>query len=633
MDRAKIINEYSKSEFMDFLENDNSGLILTLFNDEGINIIKNSNLKEERISYILNYSSYKNELFLNISFLDMFLNSDISYYYASLNSLNYKAYNNILKRSVELNKSPNIIAQLFSYFNIIYKLNIISDWPYSNEVLYYILKIDAPSVVQKIISTYNIDLLSHDIDLRSFFNKAKEANLSARSKRNNGELNAVEIEVPPHMITNDMANELWKKYDIFGIRAIINDASYSADFFLVNNSIKSKEEQLINNYNNLGMLSPFKEMYELFRELKIEEDKLKQGLDDSKYYEKRSKFIRTINGFDFIDFKKINTMYENNGIEEVYEYFKRLSENSLSNYIIDYLFEENYHNIIIDIRELLNFYYRGNIAIPKERVEIYDKISNIDLLTVEEKQELFNYLKKFNMIELFYDDMRMARYIVGEAIKEYSLSSETIKQYKDEKLSKQYGVDVYYMNDDFFFGIVKSGRHMTDSLPAGHSFSLIGYGGIVTFRDPKESNTFLYDSDDMNPEQLVHAFPFDSFTYYHPFEHSTNSTRRVNTLLMPDELVNVSYFYNELLMLEKGTNEVGIESSIPEIKRIALYCLDEIRSQDVEVAKQNNVGIVLVNSRKYQQNNSKYANLFKQDRYDYNYFDGFYDKDKFEARR
>ena len=38
MDREKIINEYSKKEFMDFLSLDRNGLILTLFNDEGINI-------------------------------------------------------------------------------------------------------------------------------------------------------------------------------------------------------------------------------------------------------------------------------------------------------------------------------------------------------------------------------------------------------------------------------------------------------------------------------------------------------------------------------------------------------------------------------------------------------------------
>ena len=52
----------------------------------------------------------------------------------------------------------------------------------------------------------------------------------------------------------------------------------------------------------------------------------------------------------------------------------------------------------------------------------------------------------FNIIETFYDDMALARYIVAEAIKEYSLSSSTVTQYKDEKLSQKYGVDVYKLN-------------------------------------------------------------------------------------------------------------------------------------------------------------------------------------------
>ena len=60
---------------------------------------------------------------------------------------------------------------------------------------------------------------------------------------------------------------------------------------------------------------------------------------------------------------------------------------------------------------------------PKERIELYDKISNIDWLLPEEKLELHSILKNYNMIELFYEDMAMARRIVAESIKEYSLSS------------------------------------------------------------------------------------------------------------------------------------------------------------------------------------------------------------------
>lgn len=183
MDRNKIINEYSKSEFMNFLESDNEGLILTLFDEEGTTILKRSKLKEERINYILNYSKYRNKLLLNINFLDVILNSDISYYYASFNNLSHEVYNEILKRSVELNKDNDFISNLFSYFNVEYKLDVLNNWPYSYELLYYILRKDEAIVIQKIISTYNIDLLNDDIDLRSFFYKAKEANLIAKAKK------------------------------------------------------------------------------------------------------------------------------------------------------------------------------------------------------------------------------------------------------------------------------------------------------------------------------------------------------------------------------------------------------------------------------------------------------------------
>ena len=633
MDRKKIINEYSKSEFMNFLEQDNEGLVLNLFNDEGISILKKSKLREDRINYILTFSLYKNELFLNSSFLDVVLATDISYYYATLYSLRDDVCDKMLKRCIELDKDTFMFAKLFSYFDIKYKLKVLDNWPYSTDSLYELLKIDDPQVVQKIISTYNIDLLSHGINLISFFDMAKSANLQARAKRYYGEDDICEIQIPSYMITKDMANKLWENYDIFQIRAVINNAEYCTDFSLVNSVIKKKEEWLINNYNKLGMLSPFKEMYELYRTLKEEEEKVISGIDNDAYYIRRMEFLRLIRGYNFVDYNALNAMYCDHGIEKIYEYFKKLSENSLSNYIIDYLFEENYHNIIIDVRELLGFYYRGNIALPKVRVEIYQRISEIDLLTVEEKLELFNELKKFNMIEIFYDDMAMARYIVGEAIKDYSLTSETIKEYRDLELSKKYGVDVYNMKDNYFFGIVKSGRQKSNRLPQGHSYSLIGNNCLATFGYPEDSTTFLYDADDVNPNQIIHVFPFDSFTKYNPFEYSEKPTTRVNTLFMPDELTKASQAYNEILLLERGDREVGIEDSIPKLRKIALYCLNEIKEKDVEVAKENDVGIILIDSKRCRLDDEYKSNIFQHDLYGYDYFNNMYDREKFESKR
>lgn len=641
MDREKIINKYSKSEFMNFLEQDNEGLVLNLFNDEGISILKKSKLREDRINYILTFSLYKNELFLNSSFLDIVLDTDISYYYATLCNLEDDVCDKMLKRCIELDKSSVMFAKLFSYFDMKYKLKVLDNWPYSTESLYELLKMDEPQVVQKIISTYNIDLLSHDINLISFFNSVKNANLKARAKRYYGEDDICEIQIPSYMITKDMANKLWENYDIFRIRAIINDAEYSTDFSLVNNIIKKKEKWLIDNYNNLGMLSPFKEIYELYMNLKEEEEKVISGVDDVPYYKKRMEFLRfarryiPVDSFadSFADYNVLNIMYHDHGIEKIYEYFRKLSENSLSNYIIDYLFEENYHNIIIDVRELLGFYYRGNIALPKVRVEIYQRISEIDLLTVEEKLELFNELKQLNMIEIFYDDMAMARYIVGEAIKDYSLTSETIKEYRDLELSKKYGVDVYNMKDNYFFGIVKSGGQKPNHLPQGHSYSLIGNNCLTTFDYPEDSTTFLYDADDVNPNQIIHVFPFDSFTKYNPFEYSQKPTTRVNTLFMPDELIKTSQAYNEILLLERGDREVGIEDSIPKLRKIALYCLNEIKEKDVEVAKENDVGIILIDSKRCRLDDEYKTNIFQHDLYGYDYFNDIHDREKFESTR
>ena len=86
----------NKNEFMNFLENDHNGLILQILDEEGIDYLKEYEYTEDRICYILYYSKYVNELFQNNIFLDLFLNTDISRYYASLKNLNNDTYDLII---------------------------------------------------------------------------------------------------------------------------------------------------------------------------------------------------------------------------------------------------------------------------------------------------------------------------------------------------------------------------------------------------------------------------------------------------------------------------------------------------------------------------------------------------------
>ena len=69
--------------------------------------------------------------------------------------------------------------------------------------------------------------------------------------------------------------------------------------------------------------------------------------------------------------------------------------------------------------------------------------------------------------------------------------------------------------------------------------------------------------------------------------------------MMPDELLYNKRTYNEVLILEQGSMQTDIDSRIPKLKKIALYCVDQITAKDVETAKIHNIGIMLINSKKY----------------------------------
>ena len=117
------------------------------------------------------------------------------------------------------------------------------------------------------------------------------------------------------------------------------------------------------------------------------------------------------------------------------------------------------------------------------------------------------------------------------------------------------------------------------------------------------------------------------------FEKLQNKSRE--TGIDSDELLNETNAYNELLFLERGSKSCDMDKSIPLLKKIALYCLDEIREQDIEQARSNNVGIILVNSKNYKHKKEYVSNPYRHgiNVYNYNYFNGYYEKDKYESMR
>ena len=347
MNRNEIINVYNKSEFLKFLEADNNGKILELLNAEGLSILEKSQFKENRIAYILTYSKYKNELFQNSDFLDLFFKTDLNYYYASLGDLQPKTYESIIDKYLKLKPDPGDFAKFFSYFNKDYKLKKIDNWPYDIDVLYEMINKDESEIIDRILEKNNIDMSDKRINIENLILTAKESVLKAQKYRNNTNKIIPEISIPVHMINKGLAKRLLEAYDIFKIRKIINDLQWCTNPEEVNNYIKNKEDNIINNYREFTLNSPYQEIFELLQKMK--EASLKK---EDNYYTFKSEYTRLINNCNikYID-TKIEEKYKKNNMYEVYNYLKELSDREISNYIIDYNFEENYHNIMIDIRE------------------------------------------------------------------------------------------------------------------------------------------------------------------------------------------------------------------------------------------------------------------------------------------
>lgn len=637
MQYESILIDYTKNQFMNFVMLDRDGAILKLLDSNGLEVLKKCPNIEERINYILVYSNYANDLFKNKEFISLFLKTDISSYYANLRNLNEEAYENILEVALENNLDVSQTAKLFSYFNPKYKLEKVSNWPYSKEMLYEVIKHDEAPIISEIFAKYDIDLLSYNINLERLFDKAKESFLKAQSKRNSTGEKINYIQIKSTILTDEVADYLWEKYNIFKLREILNNAAYATDITYLNNKIKQKELNELANFKEGSILPKYFKVFnsfKLFKELgkKLEEDY--NLIDDDFYNYRRSYFdaLRELKDDKLRD--EIETIYKHGGIEAVYNHLNHLSNNYISNLIIDYHFEENYHNIMLDVNELLRFYFDGHTSIDIDRVYLYENILRIDELSFEEKMELHNELKHFNMMEIFYDDMRLARDLVASTIKEYSLTSESIKKYKDPVLSKEYGVDVYKMDGEPFFGIVKSGIHAKDNLPTGHSYSVVGDSGLAVYGDVAASTTYLYDAEDLNPEQIVHVYPYDSFTLFHPFEYSKDATFKVNTLVTPEELVATSSSYNEVLILEQGEKETEIDEKIHTLEKIALYCFDEIRKQDIEAALENQTGIILIETAKYEKENDRKKTYHQSiDSWNYDYFQSYKEEEFEEERR
>lgn len=394
--------------------------------------------------------------------------------------------------------------------------------------------------------------------------------------------------------------------DVKTYRFLVNDLEKSNDVEKLEKAREKYYENQINSFNKKsGMFKVYETLYEKLASMEeINPFSLMQTA--------REIFKDASDDEIFNLLNQINKVNIESGLNGIKEFLKEKSNIMLGNMIIDCHFKDYYLNVLKDVKQLCNFDVLGGNVLSNDKIEIYKKIIEINNLSYEEKLELNTKLGKKNYVEEFYNDVRNSRNKMYSLIREEILNEDKISKYLDKEETDKFGVNIYRLEGEPFFALVKSfSINKAFELSSGDihsykdsgSFSIDASNKLRTFHDPKDNYNLIFNN--FNIDQVVHMFPVDSFSGYTRGEKATD---RVIELLTPKEFTGRSKDYNEVIIAQKNVSKPNdMDDRLPLPKPFAIYCYDEIGPNDIESAKNLGIGIVVVNTKKYniETNNSQ----------------------------
>lgn len=587
--KEKLINPENKYELIWLTQEMPDEAALILFDDTGINILsKSRDLPAKLNGIITSCKKYVNKLLLKKEFCKLIIDQyqNLSYYLTSLEKEGAIAlakyvqenHNDLLINTIvrlSINVQKDVIASLELPHSTKKKLVIAA----SRSAAEYLLNEDSGFIH---LEDYKYD------ELLKLFSK--------------------NCTIPSHHLSEkEFIEKITTIESIKDYRFLINNLSKSNDTSEITKARKKYYNQEILNYNvENNMLERY---YQLYQELpQIVESNI---VDYEKVEEILNKYFNFYGSGDneWYIRRKLNEYIRSKDKETLKEFLVSESNLQLSNMIIDYHFEDIPFNFFLDIKQLLSFHQKENQILNNEELEIYNKLINIDKLTYEEKIQLHNRLKQEDFISKNYDIFRTAKDKSASLIKEKILTKESVQKYYDKSLSSTYGVPIYVLEGQEFYAFVKSlyrktfilTKEQMTSTTEGGSYSLDGSAKLNTYKDPRTNYNIIFS--DFPTNQIVHMYPVDSYSKY-VRKSDSPATPRVNKLYTPQELVETSNDYNEIILSQPNelihNDELNNQLTLPTI--LGLYCYDEISNFDIESAKKLGVGIVLVKTKAYKIN-------------------------------
>ena len=342
--------------------------------------------------------------------------------------------------------------------------------------------------------------------------------------------------------------------------------------------------------------------------------------------------------------EEFNTAIQNADYKKIELLFKIISRIEVSNLIIDYHFENQPFDVLVDIEEILRYQENGMKTIDGKSMSLYLQILDLDKICIDEAIELHKKMKLINIKSQFYDDYRKTLDNQHQDIKESILNENTIKKYKNQCLTQTYGLPIYYLNGDTFYALVKSLGSHKFSIENGYfknsaelpSFSLTSHDNLSIFSDCEFEDDINIVFSSFNPDQIVFTYPCDVgcdcdiLTGQRP-------TNNVNKIYTKRELTNVLSDYNHIIYRNQSIEkDDDLNNRLECPKVLGVYVYDEISSKELDFAKKYNLPIILVNKKSYKKPVYKemdYASHVEEDDYINYGYDDYTNVDVEEIRR
>lgn len=423
-----------------------------------------------------------------------------------------------------------------------------------------------------------------------------------------------------HLIYEIDVNKLLQ-YDLLIPSDILNDDRFAN--YLVK-SIINHTESLIDIRSYLYKYQSIN--YEFYEKMFNEYKKYIQNLLNS--YDYNTKIFHGCLDSNYTDRyilpKSLQKKLDESSEEEKISILRKETSLKISEVVVDSIFNDNIYNVRLNLNEIIRYTTDINEnLIDQDHLSFYKVILNIDSLSNEDKIKLYNNFKEKDISSVLYDDLRILKNHSYNAIKNSLTEFNSNVGLKRDDLSKAYGTDVYELNGEKFYMLVKSMNPISNNINNNFinlekkesgiergCYSLIGSDNIDVF-----NRNFVYGFNNFDEQNIISVFETDCFSKESDelILNQNYGTTAVNRLMTPSQIVNGLDFskktrYSEIQILGK-------------LKPDFIVAFDSINELALTESKRLNIPIVIIQTKSYS-NDKKRNNPFNDESLQYIDFSG-----------